>query len=176
MIKNANRISIIGGCGTGKTTLSNNLGKVLKLPVYHIDGIHHLENWVIRDKQERDKIILEKVEENKWIIDGTYRSTLEQRLQNSDLIIYLDYSSFAQVKGIMKRYLKNHGKEKEEIPGCKEKMSLEFLSFTWNWRKNKRNEIIEKINRIEKSKVLIFKSRRQLNRWYKKQFNQKIIC
>lgn len=39
------RICIIGGSGTGKTTLSNNLSKELNLPVYHIDGIHHLENW-----------------------------------------------------------------------------------------------------------------------------------
>ena len=54
-----NRICIIGGSGTGKTTLADNLGKKLKLPVYHIDGIHHLKNWEIRDKNERDKMILE---------------------------------------------------------------------------------------------------------------------
>lgn len=77
MLKSKKRISIIGGCGTGKTTLADNLGKELKIPVYHIDGIHHLENWEIRDKKERDKIILEKVSEPKWIIDGTYRSTLK---------------------------------------------------------------------------------------------------
>ena len=175
MIKTANKISIIGGCGTGKTTLANNLGKELNLPVYHIDGIHHLENWKIRDKKERDKIILEKVSESKWIIDGTYRSTLEKRWQNSDFIIYLDYSSFAQVKGIMGRFIKNHGKEKEEIPGCKEKMSLEFLKFACNWRKDKRNEIIEKTNKIDQNKIKIFKNRRQLNKWYKKQFDKKII-
>ena len=176
MIKNANKISIIGGCGTGKTTLANNLEKELNLPVYHIDGIHHLENWEIRDKEERDKIILEKVSESKWIIDGTYRSTLDQRIQNSDIIIYLDYSSIAQIKGIMGRYIKNHGKEKEEIPGCKEKMSLEFFTFAWNWRKDKRNEILGKINKTEKNKILIFKNRRQLNKWYKKQFNKKITA
>ena len=68
-----------------KDTLANNLGKELKLPVYHIDGIHHLENWKIRDKNERDKIIIEKTNQAKWIIDGTYRSTLQQRLKKSDI-------------------------------------------------------------------------------------------
>lgn len=69
MMKNINKISIIGGSGTGKTTLANNLGNELNIPVYHIDGIHHLENLEIRDKAERDKIILEKVNEcNKNII------------------------------------------------------------------------------------------------------------
>lgn len=43
------RICIIGESGTGKTTHSNNLGKELNLLVYHIDGIHHLENWKERD-------------------------------------------------------------------------------------------------------------------------------
>ena len=174
MLKSKKRISIIGGCGTGKTTLADNLGKELKIPVYHIDGIHHLENWEIRDKKERDKIILEKVSEPKWIIDGTYRSTLKQRLENSDFIIYLDYSRMAQVKGILGRYIKNHGKEKKEIPGCKEKMSLEFLSWAWNWRKDKRDEIMSHINNIDKEKVLVFKNRRQLNKWYKREFDKRI--
>ena len=98
-----NRICIIGGSGTGKTTLANNLGKQLNLPIYHIDGIHHLPNWEIRDKDERDKIILQKTDEERWIIDGTYRSTLKQRLEKSDYIIYLDYSTFAQVKGALKK-------------------------------------------------------------------------
>jgi len=175
MIENVNKISIIGGSGTGKTTLANNLSKQLNLPAYHIDGMHHLDNWQIRDKAERDKIILEKASEEKWIIDGTYRSTLEHRLVCADLIIYLDYSSLAQVKGILGRYIKEHGKERPEIPGCKERMTLEFLEQTWNWRKNKRKFIIDKINKIDNHKVLIFKNRKQLNKWYKSVFNKNII-
>ena len=41
---NWNRISIIGAPGTGKTTLSNELSNIYKIPATHIDGIHHLEN------------------------------------------------------------------------------------------------------------------------------------
>ena len=173
-MQNINKISIIGGSGCGKTTLSDNLGKVLELPVYHLDGIHHLDNWVVRDKDERDKIIMKKVVEERWIIDGTYRSTLKQRLEQADLVIYLDYSSVAQVKGVLGRWIKNHGKEKPEIPGCKEKMDLKFLSWVWNWRKNKRQEIIDNVEKIDDSKVLVFKNRRELNKWYKKEFGKKI--
>lgn len=169
------RVCIIGGSGTGKTTLSNNLSRELNLPIYHIDGIHHLKDWEIRDTAERDRIILEKVEEPRWIIDGTYRSTLQQRLEKADYIIYLDYSSFAQVRGVMKRFIRNHGKEKEEIPGCKEQMTWKFFWFVVNWRKNKRTEIIEKINKVDSSKVHIFKNRRQLNKWYKETFGKKIV-
>lgn len=176
MIKNKNRICIIGGSGTGKTTLSNNLGKLLDLPTCHIDGIHHLANWEIRDQEERDRIILDKVKEDKWIIDGTYRSTLKERVEAADVVIYLDYSSVAQVKGALGRFLKNHGKEKPEIPGCEERMSLTFLLWVWNWRKNKRDEIMEKLKSVDQNKIMIFKNRRQLNKWFKEEFNQKIIC
>ena len=175
MIKQANKISIIGGSGTGKTTLANNLGKQLNLPLFHIDGVQHLENWEERNKDERDKIILEKIKESKWIIDGTYRSTLKERLENADIVIYLDYSSMAQIKGVLGRFIKNHGKEKPEIPGCKERMSWDFFIWVLKWRKDKRNEVIEKINKIDNKKVLIFKNRRQLNKWYKKEFGKNII-
>ena len=131
------KISIIGGPGTGKSTLANNLGTTLNLPVYHIDGIHHLPNWEIRDKQERDKIILDTIKTSKWIMDGTYHSTLEMRVKNSDLIIFLNYSTFARLNGILSRYFKNKNKERAEIPGCNERLNLDFLKFTINWNKTK---------------------------------------
>ena len=171
-----NRICIIGGSGTGKTTLANNLGKQLNLPIYHIDGIHHLPNWEIRDKDERDKIILQKTDEERWIIDGTYRSTLKQRLEKSDYVIYLDYSTIAQIKGALERFIKNHGREKQEIPGCNEKMSWKFFFWVVNWRKNKRQTIIDTLQNVNNDKVHIFKTRKQLNKWYKDMFNEKIKC
>ena len=134
-----------------------------------------MENWQLRDKAERDEIILEKAREEKWVIDGTYRSTLKQRLQNSDLIIYLDYSSLTQVKSVLARYIRLRGKERPEIPGCEEKMSWEFLLWVFNWRKNKRNDVLESLKGLDKNKILVFKNRKKLNKWYLKEFNKKII-
>ena len=168
------RICIIGGSGTGKTTLADNLGKKLNLPVYHIDGIHYLKNWEVRDKKERDKIILDIINKEKWVIDGTYRSTLKERLEKSDFVIYLDYSSIAQIKGVLGRFIKSNGKEKKEIPGCNEKMDLNFFLWVINWRKNKRKDIIGSLKNVDKTKVHIFKTRKELNKWYEKQFDEKI--
>lgn len=174
MKENIKRISIIGGSGTGKTTLSENMGKELNLPVYHIDGMNYHGDWKPRDKNERDDMIMEKVIKTEWIIDGTYRSTLKQRLEAADLIIYLDYSSLAQVKGAMGRFLKNKGKEKPEIPGCKEQMTFSFFFWVLRWRKNKRAEVMGEVKKIDQSKVLIFKHRRQLNKWYQNEFGKKM--
>ena len=160
-----NKISIIGGPGSGKTTLSNILSKKYNIPVTHIDGIHHLKNWKIRDTAERDKMILDVVKKEKWIIDGTYRHTLKQRLDNSDLIIWLDYSSFTQIKGVVKRFLKNPGKEKKDIPGCKERLKFEFVKYVIRYNKDKRHYIVDALQDIDKERVIVFTKQKDLNKW-----------
>lgn len=174
MLKDINRISVIGGPGTGKSTLANNIGRELNLPICHLDGIHHLENWQVRDSEERDKIILEKINEEKWVIDGTYKSTLEARIKKSDMVIFLNYSTTARVKGVLSRYLKNKGKEKPEIPGCKERMNWEFLKLVITWKKGRINIINEVLEKNKDKEIIIFRNRRKLNKWYKKEFEKRI--
>lgn len=173
-MENIIKISIIGGPGTGKSTLANNLGKEMNLPVYHLDGIHHLKNWVPRNKNERDRMILEKVQESMWVIDGTYTSTLKERIEVSDLVIFLNYSTVARLKGIFLRYIKNRGKEKPEIPGCKEKMDWEFIKRTIKWSKTKKKTINEILENYKYKNILVFYRRKKLNKWYEKEFNKKI--
>lgn len=162
-----NKIAIIGAPGTGKTTLANILSEKLNIKVTHIDGIHHLKNWKIRDKKERDRIILDIVKKDKWIIDGTYKSTLKERVENADLIIWLDFSTFAQLKGVILRYLKNRDKEKPEIPGCNEKIDKEFLTYVLKYNKEKRKYIVKNLENINKEKILIFNNRKQVKIWLK---------
>lgn len=174
LFENISKIAVIGGSGTGKSTLAKNLGKILNLPVYHIDAMHHLENWVSRDKDERDRMILEKANKPKWVIDGTYKATLEERVKKADMIIFLDYSTIARLKGILGRYFKDKGKERPEIPGCKEQMNFDFIKMTVNWKRTKGNTIYEILEKNKNKKILIFKNRRKLNKWYEKEFNRKI--
>lgn len=171
-MENISKIVIIGGPGSGKSTLANNLGKKLKIPVYHIDAIHHLKNWKMRDKQERDSIILKIINKPKWIMDGTYRTTLEERIQKAQLIIFLNYSVIARLKGIFSRYFKNRGGETPNIPGCKEKMTLEFIKCTITWYKTKGSTINSLLEKYKDKKIMIFKNRKSLNKWYKLQFGE----
>lgn len=174
MKENIKKISIIGGPGTGKSTLANNLENELNIPVYHIDAINYLENWNTRDKKQRDEIILNKINQSSWIMDGTYRSILKERVEQADLVIFLNYSKFARIKGILSRCLKNRGKEKTDIPGCKERMTFTFLKFTFNWEKNRIQLINKVLEKNAENKVIIFKNRKKLNKWYFENFKKKM--
>ena len=160
-----NKISIIGGSGSGKSTLCNILANELNLPEVHLDAINYDPNWTQVDKQKRDNIINEKVLEDKWVIDGNYSSTMKERLTNADLVIFLDYSTFALLSGVLNRVLKNSGKERFEIPGCKEHFNLEFLKLVSTFRRKKRPKILKILSEINQEKLLIFKNRKKLNKW-----------
>ena len=162
-----NRISIVGGSGSGKSTLCNILSKELNLPAIHLDAINFNSNWVEINKKERDNIIAQKSDEDKWIIDGNYNKTLKERFDKADLIIWLDYSTFAQLKGVLKRYFKFRKSERPEIPGCKERIDFTFLKYVITYNKKKRPKLVDTLNTIPKEKVLIFKNQRSLNNWLK---------
>ena len=164
---NYNRISIVGGSGSGKSTLCNILSKKLNLPAIHLDAINFNPNWVEIDKSERDKIISSKVLEDKWIIDGNYTKTLKERFERADLIIWLDYSTFALLKGILKRFLQTRNKEREEIPGCKERLNFDFIKYVVTYNKKKRPIIEDYLKDVPKDKFLVFKKQKNLNNWLK---------
>ena len=108
-------------------------------------------------------------------MDGNYSSTMKQRFEKADLIIWLDYSTFSHIKGVFKRVFKNLNKEKKEIPGCKEKLDFEFLKCVINYNKSKRHIVLDNLGNIPKDKVLIFKKQTDLNKWLKSLTNEKII-
>lgn len=161
------KISIIGGSGSGKSTLSDILSKELDIPAIHLDAINYKPNWVQINKNERDEKILEKANCEKWIIDGNYNKTLQYRLTRADLIIWLDYSTFAQLKGIAKRIFKNFNKDKPDIPGCKERLDFTFVKYVWSYNKTKRPNVLEMIKSVASDKVLIFQKQKDLNKWLK---------
>lgn len=162
-----NRISIVGGSGTGKSTLAKILSQKFNLPVVHLDSINYLPNWEPINKTKRDNTIISKSLEEKWIIDGTYNNTLKKRFERADLIIWLDYSTFAQLKGIFKRFIQNPNKERPEIPGCNERLNFNFFKYVLFYRKNKRHYIVDNLVGIPKEKILIFTKQKDLNNWVK---------
>jgi adenylate kinase family enzyme len=158
--KKIKRIAIIGSPGSGKTTLSENLGRVYKLPVVHLDSIHYLDNWVLRETKERDKMIIEEAKKEEWILDGTFIDTLDQRLDKADLIIFLDFPRYTDIKGIFSRKMPSI-KQKREVP----KLTLSFIWYVFTYNNAQRKYIIEKLKKCKQDKILTFQKQKNLKKW-----------
>lgn len=159
------RVAIIGAPGSGKTTLAIELKDIYKLPVVFLDSFYQLPNWVMRDPKERDEMILKETKKEEWIIDGTFIDTLEERLKVADLVIFLDFSTKVQLRGIFKRFFSNFGKEKIDMPGCKERLNPSFIAYVATYNKKRRKYLIDLLEKYNQKKILHFKTQLELKKW-----------
>ena len=66
------KIQIYGYSGSGKSTLAHDLGAKLGLPVLHMDTVHFLPGWQVREMDEKRRMIEEFMKNDDWVIDGNY--------------------------------------------------------------------------------------------------------
>src|SRR5260221_13717615 len=118
------KIVIIGSSGASKTTLARELGSILKIKVYHMDRFFWQRGWKEKTRDTRIDILQGLVREKRWIIEGTYLSSSEPRLEAADTIIFLDFSPLLCLYRIIKRHRVSHGCPRRDIPeGCTDKLT-----------------------------------------------------
>ncbi len=152
------RILILGNCGAGKSTLAVKLGKVTKLPVFHLDRYFWKPNWVEPDQDSWRKVLKELLKSDFWIMDGNHSNSLDMRIPRSDLIILLDFPTMVCLWRVLKRRIKAFYTDQTDVAeGCPEKFDFEFYKWVWDY-KSKRFDIttkfIEKHNASHKVVVL----------------------
>ena len=130
-MKKISKILILGGPGSGKTTLANKLAKIFGLPIINLDN------------------------------KGIYKTTLQERAENADLIIFLEYPTYYLLFRVIKRYLSNFGKEKKELDGCKEQLTWSFLKYTLRFNSKKKSiyEILNRVKNIDDKLIILKKGR-----------------
>ena len=161
------RIMVVGCGGSGKSTLTKELGKVLDIPIYHLDYYYWLPGWVPTPKQEWDEFVIELAAKPAWIIDGNFNRTMNLRLDKADTVIFLDYSRWSCLYGVIKRRLLYHGKTRPDLnEGCPEKLDWQFIRWVWKFENEQAPIIRAKFNRIEGKQIYHFRNRKQLQNWF----------
>ena len=160
-----NRVMIIGSAGSGKSTLAQKLSNILNLPVIHLDKYYWKSNWVPTPNDEWDTIVEQFAMEEQWIMDGNYSRTLDIRLSQVDLIIYLDMPRWLCLYRIIKRRVMYHKKTRPDMnEQCEEKIDYEFIKWVWNYRKRSRKSTLEKLDQVKDNKeVMIVNNRKQVD-------------
>ncbi len=157
------RIIIIGGCGSGKTTLAKKLSGKLKLPLVHLDVLYWRDNWRHVSEGEFDEQLQQEIIKPRYIIEGNYGRTIPIRLKYCDTAVYMDFPRLKCVWGVIKRVIKGYGKSRSDIGGyCPERFDFEFIKYTWNFNKNNRKHIYAMLDSAGNVEKIILKSRKQV--------------
>ena len=166
------RISIIGYSSSGKSTLAQNLGNILNIPVLHLDKVNFLPEWKERNKEESKKIVEDFIKNNdKFIIDGNYiKFVYDLRMKLSDKIIFLDFDRITCLFQAFQRYNKYKGKVRDSMTeGCYEKLDWDFIK--WILFDGRNEERINRYNKIieeYKDKIIILKNRKEVDDFVEK--------
>ncbi|RFB95414.1 AAA family ATPase [Rhizobium leguminosarum bv. trifolii] len=138
MLAAADRILVIGCPGSGKSTLAKRLSRALDLDYISMDrDFYWLPGWRKRPRDEIDHLITEAVTGKRWIMDGTGLSSFHLRLPRAQVVIWLRPPRYACLYGAISRALRYFGRNRPELPaGCPESLSLDALSYIWNFERD----------------------------------------
>lgn len=149
------KIALIGLPGSGKSTFASNFGKILGIPVHHLDRHMFEPDGKKKDKQEFIEIQQAILNEEAWVVEGCSFSTFEMRFAKADVLIYFHYSRLVCFFRLFKRVF-NY---KKDFGGLRA-VTWEILKYTWNFDKEKRVRIEELRQKYPQTEFLIFRSQK----------------
>lgn len=156
------KIAIIGSPGSGKSTFAARLGKILNIPVHHLDRHMFEPDGKKRDKQEFIEIQKAMLEEKAWVIEGCSFSTFEMRFAKADILIYFHFPRLVCVLRLFKRVFNYRG----EFGGLRA-VTWEILKYSWNFDKEKRGKIEELRKRYPQTSFRIFHNQEDADQFIK---------
>jgi hypothetical protein len=92
------RVHIIGGPGSGKTSLAREIGARTHLPVHHLDDVARVGggDGPVRAAEERDGLMAAILASDGWVTEGVHLGWTDPILQQADLVIWLDYVTWSR--------------------------------------------------------------------------------
>ncbi len=149
------KFALIGLPGSGKSTFASKLGKILDIPVHHLDRHMFEPGGKKSDKQEFIEAQKAMLEGKAWVVEGCSFSTFEMRFAKADVLIYFHFSRLV----CFWRFFKRLFNYKRDFGGLRA-INWELLKYTWNFNKEKRAKIEELREKYPQTDFLIFRNQK----------------
>ena len=152
------KVIVIGCPGSGKSTFSRALHEKTGIPLHHLDMMF----WNADRTTVEKSVFLERLhsamEQDEWIIDGNYGSTIEMRLAACDTAFFLDYPAEVCLEGVRAR----RGKPRSDMPWYEtDEEDEEFIGFIKSYNEESRPRVMELLERYAHKDIHIFKNREE---------------
>ncbi len=166
------KISIIGHCGSGKTTLAKSISVQSNIPRLEIDRLFFSHGGTNSNSEEKKNSIREKIktdtqnflkENPAWVTDGVYLTSVQPLLADqADQIIILDIPLFKRMFNHLKRWFRNDDRHSEVS-------RWEDLLFTFDMIRRTKNSQpkIQSIIDTYSEKILVLKNYKEVEDYLK---------
>ena len=149
------RAIVIGCPGGGKSTFARSLAEKTGLPLHHLDMMY----WNADKTQAERELFLARLdaalETERWIIDGNFFSTMEERIQKCDAVFFLDYPREVCLGGVEARM----GKPRPDMPWIETEWDEEFKQYIEDFAEERRPKILALLEKYKEKEIHIFRTR-----------------
>jgi adenylate kinase family enzyme len=130
------RVAVIGASSTGKTTVSRELARRLRVPHVELDALHHDPGWQEAPAevlQARVDVALAAAPDG-WVVDGNYHGKLGTSvLERADTVVFLDLPRRVALRRVLWRTLTRSVTRKELWNGNRETFRNAFSRDSIVW-------------------------------------------
>lgn len=87
-----NKVNVVGTSGSGKSTFSALLARELSCPHIEMDQLFWKANWQESSDVEFFARLSERLNGERWVLDGNYNRTRAIKWREVDTVVWIDYS------------------------------------------------------------------------------------
>jgi adenylate kinase family enzyme len=129
------RIIVVGCQGSGKTSLSRNLGQKLALPVVHLDVLYWRPGWKPSDKPNFRARVTDAIAGDAWVVDGSFSGlAFDLTLARADTLVVIDRPRWLCQWRILLRSAFDRDKARPDLPeGCPEQFDWKLMREAWRY-------------------------------------------
>ena len=120
------RIAVVGGSGSGKSTVARRLAELHKFEYVELDALHWGPNWTPCPGDEFRARVEEAISRDSWVVDGNYTGKLADLvLERSELVVWLDLPLRVTLPRLWRRTRRRMGEQTELWGGNRENWPLQ---------------------------------------------------
>jgi adenylate kinase family enzyme len=159
------RIAIIGCGGSGKSRMARDLGRMLGIMPVHLDGLYYDQDWQPLDTEQFAALQRELVAAPRWVIDGSYASSVLIRLAPADTVIFLDMPATVCLRSIAEQRLWHRAGQHAAL-GVHDRITWNFIRYIIGYRKHMAPRVRQLIaEHAGDARVIVLHSRRAVRHY-----------
>ena len=155
------KVIVIGGSGSGKSTFARKLHMMTGLPLYHLDFLFWKPDKTHVSREVFDRRLDVILGYEKFIIDGEYGRTLRKRIERSDTVFFFDIPLAERLEGARSRI----GTSREDMPWTETEFDPDFENYIRSYGTEIRPGILDMLSAYPEKNVITFRCRRDADRY-----------